>query len=72
MSKYTHKSYNVTVLMYHLVFLAKYRRVIFEVDVEDVLKEVFLQIEKRYQVHFLEIGIDKDHVHFFSAIGADI
>ncbi|MCU7880187.1 MAG: IS200/IS605 family transposase, partial [Pseudomonadota bacterium] len=26
MSEYIHKSHNVTVLMYHLVFPAKYRR----------------------------------------------
>jgi REP element-mobilizing transposase RayT len=27
------------------------------------LKDVCLEIEKRYEVHFLEIGTDKDHVH---------
>ncbi|MCC8417920.1 MAG: IS200/IS605 family transposase, partial [Rickettsia endosymbiont of Bryobia graminum] len=26
MSKYIHKSHNVTVLLYHMVFPAKYRR----------------------------------------------
>ncbi|MDQ3396890.1 MAG: IS200/IS605 family transposase, partial [Deinococcota bacterium] len=26
MSKYIHKSHNVSILMYHLVFPAKYRR----------------------------------------------
>ena len=64
MSEYIHKSHNVTVLIYHLVFPAKYRRVIFDEDVDEVLKEVCLDIEKRYQVKFLEIGTDKDHVHF--------
>jgi REP element-mobilizing transposase RayT len=32
--------------------------------VDRVLKEVCLEIAKRYQVEFLEIGTDKDHVHF--------
>jgi len=32
--------------------------------VDQVLKEVCLEIAKRYQVEFLEIGTDKDHVHF--------
>jgi putative transposase len=64
MSKYIHKAHNVTVLLYHLVFPAKYRRVIFETEVDEVLKETCLEIEKRYQVKFLEIGTDKDHVHF--------
>ena len=64
MSEYIHKSHNVTVLIYHLVLPAKYRRIVFDDNVDDVLKEVCLDIEKRYQVKFLEIGTDKDHVHF--------
>ena len=64
MSEYIHKSHNVTVLIYHLVFPAKYRRAVFDGDVDSVLKDVCLEIEKRYQVKFLEIGTDKDHVHF--------
>ena len=64
MSEYIHKSHNVTVLIYHLVFPAKYRRVVFDSDVDRVLKDICLDIEKRYQVKFLEIGTDKDHVHF--------
>jgi putative transposase len=46
------------------VFPAKYRRVVFDDHVDDVLKEICLDIEKRYQMKFLEIGTDKDHVHF--------
>ena len=64
MSDYIHKSYNVTVLMYHLVFPAKYRRAVFDEWVDTVLKEICLEISKRYQVKFLEMGTDKDHVHF--------
>ena len=64
MSGYIHKSHNVTVLIYHLVLPAKYRRVVFDEDVDNVLKEVCLDIEKRYQIKFLEIGSDKDHSHF--------
>ena len=64
MSEYIHKSYNVTALLYHLVFPAKYRRAVFEERVDEVLKEVCLGIEQRYEIKFLEIGTDKDHVHF--------
>jgi putative transposase len=64
MSEYIHKSHNVTVLLYHMVFPAKYRRAVFDRHVDEVLKEVCLDIEQRYQVKFLEIGTDKDHVHF--------
>ncbi len=28
------------------------------------LKEMCLEIAKRYEISFLEIGTDKDHVHF--------
>ena len=63
-SEYIHKSHNVTVLMYHLVFPAKYRRAVFDKKIDKKLKEVCLEIEKRYQLRFLEIGTDKDHVHF--------
>ena len=62
MSEYLHRSHNVTVLMYHLVFSAKYRRVVFDGEVETVLKEVCLDIEKRYELKFLEIGADHPRV----------
>ena len=64
MSEYIHKSHNVTVLMYHLVFPAKYRRAVIDAEVDEVLKGTCIEIEKRYQVKFLEIGTDRDHVHF--------
>lgn len=64
MSEHIHKSHNVSVLLYHLVFPAKYRRAIFDERVDQVLKEVCLGIAERYQVKFMEIGTDKDHVHF--------
>jgi len=63
-SEYIPKSHNVTVLLYHVVFPAKYRRVIFDATVDKVLKDVCLEIEQRYQLKFLEIGTDKNHVHF--------
>ena len=64
MSEYIHKSHNVTVLIYHMVFPAKYRRVVFDNSVDRCLKEICLDIENRYQIKFLEIGTDKSHVHF--------
>ena len=50
--------------MYHIVCVAKYRRVVFNTAVDKHLKETCLEIAKRYEVTFLEIGCDKDHVHF--------
>jgi len=63
-SRYIHKSHNVSVLIYHFVCPAKYRRVVFSKLVDDTLKEICLEISNRYEIHFLEIGTDNDHVHF--------
>ena len=64
MSEYIHKSHNVSVLLYHYVCPAKYRRVVFSEAVDKSLKEICLEISKRYEIEFIEIGADKDHVHF--------
>ena len=64
MSEYIHKSHNVSVLLYHIVCPAKYRRVVFDDEVDLELKKVWLEIGKRFEINFLEIGTDKDHVHF--------
>ena len=64
MSEYVHKSHNVSVLLYHYVCPAKYRRVIFSEAVDITMRDVCLEISKRYEISFIEIGTDKDHVHF--------
>ena len=50
--------------MYHLVCAAKYRRVVMSKHVDKVLREACLEIEKRWEIVFLEIGMDRDHAHF--------
>ena len=47
-----------------MVFPAKYRKKIFDDTVDKTLKEVCLEISERYEIHFVEIGNDVDHVHF--------
>jgi REP element-mobilizing transposase RayT len=64
MSHLIRKSHNVSILVYHFVCPAKYRRAVIDEKVDQVLKEVCLEIANRYQIEFLEIGTDKDHVHF--------
>ena len=63
MAELIRKSHNVTILMYHLVFPAKYRKSVFTEIVDIVLKESCLGISDRYEMIFLEIGTDEDHVH---------
>jgi len=50
--------------MYHLVCPAKYRAKVITKEVSESLKQVCIELGKAYQIHFLEIGTDKDHVHF--------
>ena len=64
MSRLINKRHNVSLLLYHFVCPAKYRRVVFDEQVDRVLKEVCLEISERYEIEFIEIGTDRDHVHF--------
>ena len=50
--------------MYHYVCPAKYRRVVFTKEVDNSLKNICLEISKRFEIEFIEIGTDNDHVHF--------
>jgi len=64
MSPTIKRSHSASELVYHLVCPIKYRRKIFTSDNEPTLKVLALELAKRYELHFLEIGIDADHVHF--------
>ena len=64
MSEYIVKRHNKTLLLYHLVVPAKYREEVFTEGVEQTLKEVCGDIGRRYEIHYVEIGADENHVHF--------
>ena len=64
MSLYIHNSHNVSVLLYHIVCPAKYREIVLSNEVDNAIKKICIEISKRYEMHFVEIGADKDHVHF--------
>jgi REP element-mobilizing transposase RayT len=64
MSEHVLKRHNKTLLLYHLVCPAKYRRDVFTAEVSKTLQEVCRGIEERYEIGFHEIGTDEDHVHF--------
>jgi REP element-mobilizing transposase RayT len=38
--------------------------VVFSKEVDEELKQICKEIALRYEMHFVEIGTDKDHVHF--------
>ena len=58
------KPHNKTLFIYHLVCPVKYRRDVFTPEIATTLKEVCLEFGPAYDIRFLEIGIDEDHVHF--------
>ena len=53
MSHLIRKSRNVSILVYHFVCPAKCRRAVIDERVDQVLKEVCLEIAARYQIEFL-------------------
>ena len=62
--KHIYKSHNKTALLYHIVCPVRYRRKVITNEVSITLKNVCIEISKRYEIYFLEIGTDDDHVHF--------
>ena len=63
-SIHLHKCQNVSLLLYHLVCSTKYRRFVLSPKVDRILKKTCLDIQDRYEIHFLEKGTDKNHVNF--------
>jgi putative transposase len=44
--------------------MGKYRRKVLNEEVSETVKNVCIELSSRYEIHFLEIGCDEDHVHF--------
>ena len=64
MDDHIYKRHNKTLLLYHLVFPVKYRKKIISKQISSYLKDVCIEISERYEIQFIEIGTDEDHVHF--------
>ena len=64
MTEHILKSHNKTLFLYHLVCPVKYRRKAISQELSDTLKSICLEIGECYEIHFVEIGTDEDHVHF--------
>jgi len=59
-----HKQHNKNALLYHLVCPVRYRRKAVTNSVEKTIISTCQSIGERYEMHFVEIGVDNDHVHF--------
>ena len=64
MAEHIKKRHNVNCMLYHLVCPAKYRRKVFTKEVEVSLKKVCVDFAPAYDMEFIEIGADENHVHF--------
>lgn len=64
MDEHVYKRHNKTLLLYHLVFPLKYRRKCLDENSGMSLKEIYVEISERYEIQFVEIGYESDHVHF--------
>ena len=56
-------NHSVFLLYYHLVLVVKYRRDVFDTDVSDFARDIFIHISKSYNITLEEWHHDKDHVH---------
>ena len=56
-------NHSVFLLYYHLVLVVKYRRDVFDNDISDFAKEIFVRISKSYNITLEEWNHDQDHVH---------
>jgi len=64
MTEHIKKSHNTNLLLYHLVCPAKRRKKVFLPEVDIELKKICEEIGECYEMIFVEIGSDEDHVHF--------
>ncbi len=64
MANHIRKEHNKSLLFYHLVCPIRYRRAILGESAVTSLRDVCEEMQQRYEIQFLEIGSDGDHVHF--------
>uniref|UniRef100_A0A7C5WZ69 IS200/IS605 family transposase n=1 Tax=Thermocrinis ruber TaxID=75906 RepID=A0A7C5WZ69_9AQUI len=55
--------HSVFLLFYHLILVVKYRKRVIDGRVSARLKEMFIEIGKRYGISLVEWGGEDDHIH---------
>ncbi|PGB57034.1 IS200/IS605 family transposase [Bacillus toyonensis] len=56
-------NHSVFLLYYHLVLVVKYRRNVFDDDISDYAKDMFVRLSENYNITLIEWNQDVDHVH---------
>lgn len=62
--EHVYNRHSKTLLLYHIVLPIKYRRKVITEAIGKSLRGICLEISERYDLKFLEIGYESDHVHF--------
>ncbi|MEK0224595.1 IS200/IS605 family transposase [Bacillus proteolyticus] len=61
--KLDNNNHSVFLLYYHLVLVVKYRRNVFDDDMSDYAKDMFVRLSENYNITLVEWNHDVDHVH---------
>lgn len=56
-------NHSVFLLYYHLVLVVKYRRNVFDDDMSDYAKDMFVRLSENYNITLVEWNHDVDHFH---------
>ncbi|QWG36826.1 IS200/IS605 family transposase [Bacillus mycoides] len=56
-------NHSVFLLYYHLVLVVIYRRNVFDDDISDYAKDMFVRLSENYNITLIEWNHDVDHVH---------
>ncbi|MGD6869251.1 IS200/IS605-like element ISBth16 family transposase [Bacillus cereus] len=56
-------NHSVFLLYYHFVLVVKYRRNVFDDDMSDYAKNMFVRLSENYNITLVEWNHDVDHVH---------
>ena len=62
--EHIYKRHSKTLLLYHIVLPIKYRRCVITDEIGSSMVEICVCISERYDMNFVEIGYESDHVHF--------
>ena len=60
--QYDSKNHSKFLLMYHFIFVCKYRKKILE-PISDELKQIIYEISRESDFEIIEMETDKDHIH---------
>jgi putative transposase len=65
MGEHIYKSDDKTLLLYRIIwFPLKHRKKVITEEIGAGLKEICIEICERYEINFVEIGYEEEHVHF--------